>query len=259
MSLKGRYQPRGQAAVETALTMPLTLFVVLGSIQLFMLMQAKVMAQYAVFQAARMGSVSNGRCDIMLHAAILSFTPVVRAFLSPTVGGTPGEQLATVFGEFANNDYGTFHGWAGDNIVWIVRERPRFPGDDIDKARKYFDNPLVNRTDEPVRLELRAIFWTPLLVPFVDWVFSRMALAHLGLEPYTKVNPLEPTQKNANWQREGWATFSLQGPIATELVRRLGAKHYVYPIEVTYTMRMMSPVMLSDFAQPNCPGTPGSL
>ena len=122
-------------------------------------------------------------------------------------------------------------------------------------AREHFDNPL-NAGAQPVRLELRGIFWAPLLIPFADWVFSRMALARLGLAPYQKANPLLETQ-TANWQREGG--FSLQSPIAGEYFRRVTAGHYVYPIEVTYTMRMMSPVMLRDFVQPNCAGTPSSL
>ena len=258
MALVGAHASSGQAAVETALTLPLTLFVVLGTLQLFMLLQAKVLAQYAIYQAARIGSVSNGRCDIMLHAAIFSFTPAIRAVTGPTVAGaSPGEKVANVFGQFRNNDYNTFRGWSGDSIVWLVRESPRFPGTSVLAARDRFDNPL-GAGGQPVRLELRAIFWAPLLIPFADWVFSRMALAHLGLQPYQAVNPLLATQ-TANWQRESGATFSLQSPIATEYARRVAAKHYVYPIEVTYTMRMMSPVMLRDFAQQNCAGTPSGL
>ncbi len=258
MGLDRAHASAGQAAVETALTMPLMLFLVLGTIQLFMLLQAKVLAQYAVYQAARMGSVSNGRCDIMLHAAIFSFTPAIRALMGPTVAGaSPGEKAATVFGQFRNNDYNGFRGWAGDSIVWLVRESPRFPGTSVLAARDRFDNPLAAGR-QPVRLELRAIFWAPLLIPFADWVFSRMALAHQGLQPYQRVNPLLSTQ-TANWQRESTARFNLQSPIAAEYARRVFAGHYVYPIEVTYTMRMMSPVMLRDFAQANCAGAPSSL
>ena len=258
MALGGARAASGQAAVETALTMPLMLFLVLGTIQLFMLLQAKVLAQYAIYQAARMGSVSNGRCDIMLHAAIFSFSPAIRALMGPTVaGGSPGEKVATVFGQFRNNDYNGFRGWSGDSIIWLVRESPRFPGTSVIAARDHFDNPLGGGV-QPVRLELRAIFWAPLLIPFADWVFSRMALAHLGLQPYQRVNPLLATQ-TANWQREATSRLTLQSPIAAEYLRRVNAGHFVYPIEVTYTMRMMSPVMLRDFAQPNCAGTPSSL
>ena len=83
----------GQAAVESALTLPMMVFLVLGTMQLFMLLQAKAMAQYAVFQAARVGSVTNGRCDVMTHAAVLALIPTIRSFLGPTSAGTPGEKL----------------------------------------------------------------------------------------------------------------------------------------------------------------------
>ncbi len=259
---RGRRSASGQAAVETAITMPLTLFVVLGCLQLFMLMQAKVMAQYAIYQAARMGSVSNGRCDIMLHAAILSFSPAIRSLMSPSVGGSSaGDGLAKVFAEFKSNTYGTYGAnglaWGADTIVWIARESPRFPGTPLLLARDQWDFPMAPGSNT-VRLELRAIFWAPMRIPFADWVFSRMELAHLGLQPYTSVNPLVPTQ-TANWQQNTIGPWTLENPIALEYQARLAAKHYVFPIQVTYTMRMMSPVQLADFAAPNCPGTPGSL
>jgi hypothetical protein len=259
----GRRHPRrasGQAAVETALTLPLSLFMVLGCIQLFMLMQAKTMAQYAIFQAARIGSVSNGRCDMMLHAAILSFIPAIRAFTPPPGGGggSAGANLGPVFQEFRDNTFNTFHGWGAESIVWIVRESPKLGVTNTQtEAREQFDKPIAFG-NQPVRLELRAIFWTPLLIPFADWVFTKMQLATLGLQTYNATNPLIPTQRNANWGASG-ATYSLDNPIASEYQARVGRKHYVYPIQVTYTMRMMSPVKASDFASQNCPGTPNSL
>jgi hypothetical protein len=247
---------RGQAAVESALTLPLVVFIVLGSLQLFLLLQAKQLAQYAVYQAARVGSVSNGRCDAMVHAAVLTLTPAIRPFVGPTVPGSPGQQLGAVFNQLKDNDYGAFRGWgSSEAIVWLIRESPRFPRDPLPPAREHFDDPL-SADETPVRLELRQIFWAPLLVPFADWVFSRMALAHLGLQPYTAQNPLLPSQQ-ARWADDN--AFKLASPIATELVSRVGLKHYVFPIETTYTMRMMSPVKLSDFAQPNCAPAPSTL
>jgi Flp pilus assembly protein TadG len=47
-----RRRDSGQSAVETALVLPLVTFMILGTLQLFMLLQAKLMAQYAVYQAA---------------------------------------------------------------------------------------------------------------------------------------------------------------------------------------------------------------
>jgi hypothetical protein len=246
----------GQAAVEAALTLPLVVFLIMGNLQLFLLLQAKLLAQYALFQAARVGSTTNGRCDAMVHAALLSFTPAVRSFMNPNIAGTPGVKLGTVFNEIRNNTFATtYQGMGAESIVWIIREHPRFPGDPWQPAQRDFDLPLNG--GPPVRLELRGIFWTPLKVPGIAWMFSRMALAELGIQNYNAVDPLMPTQRNANWHT--YSGFTLQSPIASELASRIMAKHYVYPIDVNYTMRMMSPVKLSDFASPNCPPTPSSL
>ena len=246
----------GQAAVEAALTTPLVVFLVLGTLQLFLLLQAKVMAQYAVYQAARTGSVTHGRCDVMTHAALLALVPALRPFMGAGLNGSPGERLATAFRQFKDNDYGQFRGWsANEPVLWIVREGPRFPRDDLAKAREHFDNPL-DAGETPVRLELRMIFWAPLVVPFADWVFSRAQLAHFGLKPYAAQNPLMPAQ-DATWTASG--PTRLQDEIGREYVKRANLGHFVFPIEVTSTMRMMSPVQASDFAEANCPSTPSTM
>ena len=42
--------------METALTLPLTLFLMLGTLQLFLMLQARVLTEYAVFRAVRVGT-----------------------------------------------------------------------------------------------------------------------------------------------------------------------------------------------------------
>jgi hypothetical protein len=246
----------GQAAVETALTLPLVLFVILGSIQLFLLSQSRLLAQYAVFQATRVGSLNHGACTPMTHAALLSVLPAVHSFLGDETlaGATPGERLGAAFGRFRHNHYLGYKGpgWedAGtenEALVWLVREQPRpRPADVV-----AFDQPLprAGRT-EPLRLEVRMVFWAPLRIPFADWVFSRMAAARLGLESYTHQNPLMLTQR-AQWDAE--APRQLEARTAGELRRRLARGHYMFPIEVSSTMRMMTPPRLSEFATAGCP------
>ena len=71
----GRRAQRGQAAVESALTLPLAVFLILGTLQLFMMFQARLLAHYAAFKAVRAGVVNNGSCAAMNDAALLALMP----------------------------------------------------------------------------------------------------------------------------------------------------------------------------------------
>jgi hypothetical protein len=65
----------GQAAVESAIVIPLMVFLILGIVQLTMVQHARVMTEYAAFNAARAGIVWNADKIIMEDAAIISLLP----------------------------------------------------------------------------------------------------------------------------------------------------------------------------------------
>jgi hypothetical protein len=67
----------GQVAVESALIMPLMVFMSLGIIQLTMIQHAKLMTEYAAYQAARAGIVWNGNNERMHDAAIMALLPTM--------------------------------------------------------------------------------------------------------------------------------------------------------------------------------------
>lgn len=245
-------KPRsGQALVEAALTLPLTLFLILGSIQLFLMQQARLMAEYAAMRAVRAGSVNFGDCRSMNHAAIAAVLPTFARADSPA-------NLAASFAARSNNTYGPTENTKGTRlggaVVWIFREKPTQVAVRTDEE---FDT-FITSPDEQ-RLEVRLVFWYPLRVPFADWVLTRIFLAHYGLQNYLASNPLNEAQGRSNWPA-GYNPDSLNNyahpSVVGEFVARATRGEYVYPIQATYAMRMMTPPKPQFFATQNCPPVP---
>lgn len=232
--------------------LPLTLFLILGGLQLSLLQQARISAQYAAFQAARTGSVHHGACKPMTDAALLSVLSNFHSFLGDTsLSGTPAAKMAGAFARVKDNHFGGFRwgtwrsaGTRDEAIVWLVREGRLPTVADVDG----FDQPLSG--GQPLRIELRLVYWAPLRIPFADWVYARIAAARMVAMPTPEFDPLVPTRNVNDWSAAG---HSLDGKVAAEFARRISLSHYVFPITVSYTMRMMTPPRLSEFNQNECP------
>jgi hypothetical protein len=244
----------GQAAVETAITLPLVVFLVLGTLQLFMMMQGRLMAEYAVFRATRVGSVRHGDCEAMTHAAVVALMPSFYSYLGRGgAGGTPGQRLAAAFAARRNNPFNQFRYVPGPDgnhdgvILWLIREAPiaaTVPDDDGN-----FD-----QWDAGIRrLEMRLIYWFPLKIPFADWVISRMVLARWGWQDYSAQNPLMATQR-AQWQQT--QALNVEAAIRAEVMARFAARQYVMPIQASASLRMMTPLQRRYFATQNCAPAP---
>ena len=238
--------------VEAALTLPLVVFLILGTLQLFLMLQARVLAHYAVFRATRAGAVGYGDCQRMTHAAILALLPSFHSFLGGQGGGGGGPaKLAAAFEARRFNRYSASRDGVHDGtIVWINRQ---IEGGDPPKREqdRNFDQPGHLR-----QLEVRMVYWYPLRIPFANWVMSRMFLAQMNLEAYTAANPLILAERNANWNSgEFTGSFELAGDVGAELLSRVRRQQYAFPIETTFTMRMMTPLKARFMSSKNqnCP------
>ena len=252
-----RSAPResGQAAIEAALTMPLMIFILLGTIQLFMMLHARILTQLAAFQVTRAGSMNHGNCARMLHAGILQVLPAIEPFVKPT--GTLATNVATAFNKYKANTYNGRNVNVGSGksvtfnseLLWIVRDIAGRPIDP--QEAEVFDQSVG-----PMRLETQVIFWFPLRVPFANWIFARMMLAHYGMQAYANQNPLLISQK-ANWTQT--TPNQLSAEVKAHLAATLGAGEYVFPIVASYTMRMMTPLKPVNMVVKNCAPTPNTL
>lgn len=234
--------------------MPLALFMVLGTLQLFMLLQGRLFAEHAAYSAVRVGSVRHGDCGAMTQASILALLPSFTSYLGEgTPGGTPAEKLATAFAARTrskpqNNGYDPVLDDPHDgSIVWIYREAPG-----IGRVRAAAEDDFDDPDGEGYTLEVRVVYWYPLRIPFANWVLATMYRAYFGLNDYTHQNPLMPAQ-TARWTQSG--ARSLDG-FRSEFLRRYDAGQYVFPVVGTGAMRMMSPPRRAFFRRQHCEPTP---
>jgi hypothetical protein len=251
----------GQAAVETAITLPLTLFMVLGGLQLFMMMQGRLIAHYALFRAARAGSLNYGDCDRMRDSAIAALLPAFAKTRNPAELGAEFLKLRTNGFKYQSTWINPFNG----AVIWLGRDLDQIaPGNNAQLAtvEDSFDTPLggianIGGGAGGYTLVSKMVFWYPLKVPFANWVISRIVLAAWGVQNYTAANPLLPTQ-TANWQQETPPPVS--NLVITEMKTRAANKEYVFPITAHYSMRMMTPPRKTATANiPGpCPGAPAN-
>jgi hypothetical protein len=90
-------------------------------------------------------------------------------------------------------------------------------------------------------------------IPFANWVLARAVVAQWGLEDYVATNPLI-SPRTANWKSNGG--FTPPADVKTEMLARTTQKQYVFPISVSYTLRMMTPADIRYFGTQNCPPVP---
>jgi hypothetical protein len=82
--------------VESAIVIPLMTFMILGVLQLAMVQHARIMTEYAAFNAARAGIVWNADPWIMENAAIISLLPTYEGLLEESDIGNPKQMVKRI-------------------------------------------------------------------------------------------------------------------------------------------------------------------
>lgn len=233
---------RGQVAVETAIVMPLFVFLILGMLQLGLMHQARILAKYAAFKAVRTGSIHNAKMSAMKYAAL--------GVLLPMSGSR-----STVYSNGTTNNSAFYKAMPGDYAQsW---NKARTENDSNTPNRQIVDVTICDPTsstnddfDDPDgqlgpggdwqsfnrgRLSIQVSFYYELVIPFVNGVLWHIVA---GTEKAELMRTLRLAPKDdskfKNWQ-------SSRGTRTVKSFESLANQHkYVLPIRASWSMRMMS-------------------
>ncbi len=234
----------GQVEVETAIVMPAVVFVILGLIQLGMLNQARLIAEYAAYRAVRSGVVKNANIDDMEMAALAASLPVLSRARSgsevldktETPSNWLKKWLKLGFGlGITNRMTDVFMKYTEVKICNPLK------GDITEKysvgGKQFmpFDDPVLAGNKDKTKLVIELTMNYRLVIPFADWVFWRMArgrnlIRELRLQKKQNIVDIGKFDKY-------------------RLAAEMGV--YILPIRAQYSMKMQSDVALDTFPTDN--------
>lgn len=225
----------GQAAVEAAIVMPLFVFLLLGTLQLALAHQARLMTKYAAYRAVRAGSLYNGRVDKMESAALSVLLPMIsHEGFSKTF--KPIDGPARFAQKYLMNKMNKMPEDGMTKDVEVVICNPTTDmltgavGNEID-----FDDPKLAsggdwKASEKTKLAVQVTFNYRMPIPFANAVIS--AIYRAKQIPYA-LRMGKDDGKNDNLDRMGKAVGSTLDLLAMQ-------NAYVLPIRASYAMRMQS-------------------
>ena len=266
--------------VEAAIVMPLMVFVILGVVQLTMIQHARIMTEYAAYNAARAGIVWNGDPWVMENAALISLLPTYeglgdemgltdpmrvmeaiarRALLYQVNRRLSGFALEVLGGPLSSAIRRIFGG-DGPSVVEVTVLNPTrrdFGGrqeldfDDIGTDGRAASLREANRLTVQVR------YLYIMRVPFANWVMHHAWLSQrAGIAlPGAIWNPQADSPGATGFSAEDYeATYAdiargLRGEdrVLRDVARAGREGAYIIPLYATYTMRMQSNLFLMHF------------
>lgn len=228
----------GQAAVESALILPVFVFLILGILQLFLMHQARLVTKYAAYKAVRAGAMNNAKIATMEKAALAVLLPLV----GERSGGAGAEKVVPVDGagafvekwsKFQVNSMS--EGGLKHVAVTICGPTQKELGGK-NSGELSFDDPAIAaatqgsdwKKAENTKLRIQLTFNYRMPIPFANWMIHQIIN-----------NQQTPSVLMLGKKATSFTPQSAQYKLAASM----GA--YVLPIRATYTMRMQSNIYLS--------------
>lgn len=234
---------RGQAAVETAIVLPMMVFLLLGTLQMSLAHQARLLNEYAAFKVARAASVYRLDCKPMVRAALMALIPSMsRTGVNPDLRARFTGVARKVLGD--NRPPGFTFGEAGA----IPLVKVDYWVSDF-KRNESFDLQL-EPGQRPMKVHVRLAYFYEYRIPFAGWIISRVWLASQtgrhwadGADPITPVRRWARRVTPAAERSPDWA-IAQQG---------IDQGYFTVPLVSTWSMRMMSDPLPDVDLEGQCP------
>ncbi|MFY2562633.1 TadE/TadG family type IV pilus assembly protein [Corallococcus terminator] len=252
----------GQAAVETAIIVPMLVFMVLGIIQLGMVHNARLMTEYGAYRAVRAGIVNHGDCGLMERAALTALLPTL-----PPLGGKPGRvdtvrEAVAVHKAFSRKLFGEgllARFYARAPALPLFRVQVLNPkkselaelfgtyGSHLDQLEIDYDDVRDERVIEANLLSVRLTYFYELRIPFANWQLHSF---YLGREYLDQLKGIQFERqrvggRNATqYLQDRGRTLSTDHAKVVTLAQQ--ERKYVMPLVATWSMRMQSNLLNND-------------
>jgi hypothetical protein len=232
----------GQAAVESAIVLPLFVFLILGILQLGLMHQARLLTKYAAYKAVRAGSLHNANVEEMEKAALAVLLPLLSArsqgeggieFVRP-VGSA--QEFSTKWNEVVTNQMpGVALKYAEVTVCGPTREDISASSPELDFDDPKNTSPSGWRESQRTKLRVQVTLNYRMIIPFADWVIYQSARGR-QIPSMLRMGKVTAAEQ-AKTSRRKFASAST--PAGTyESAAAQGV--YIMPIRATYTMRMQS-------------------
>jgi TadE-like protein len=291
MNLSSLYcgRERGQAMVESAIVFPMLIFTVLGILQLTLVHQARMMLEYAAFNAARVGAVWNADPDKMQRAAVLALLPTmpsppVDSIINPCPNGMRVDDPLSLLCRWT-----WVQAWNAQGFTKTVFGKPQISVETLNPLKDDFGGQQEIDFDlggdsldirKKSQLTIRVTYFYELRIPVINWVFFESWLAGMAGVGLQGINPFEPgittglpgatgasrvevpdatVRMGYEWFKlpQSATNCSFTGLTKNHVMRLLGVgralgKWYL-PLVTTYTIRMQSnPFLRNAGTAPKC-------
>ncbi len=232
--------------METAIVLPLFVFLILGILQLGLMHQARLLTKYAAYKAVRAGSIHNASVKEMEKAAVAVLLPVLAKRSSGSDGieyvrpVSSGQEFTTKWNEMMGNEMGdTDLKYAEVTICGPTKKEVGGSGGELD-----FDDPDNAASEDwkgshRTKLRVQVTFNYRLIIPFADWVIFQSTRAR-DLPMLMRMKVRDEDRRAEAPRRFGSASTG-EGPYDAAASKRI----YIAPIRATYTMRMQSNLYLN--------------